>query len=287
VEFVRKHFLHLTFCALLLACVFVWTNVYAGERGGGVLTLAMLDIGQGDALYIEGPTGIQILVDAGPNSGAILRELAEVMPLGDRTLDAAIETHPDAYHIGGFVDVLERYSVGSYISPGIVKENTLTAAVSKKLEEQNVPVYVARQGMVVDLGGGAYLSVLYPDTDVGGWGNKANDGSIVAQLVYGQARALLTGDIGAAGEHRLLAAGDLRSDVLKVGHHGSKTSTTDAFVAAVNPRLALVSVGAKNSYGHPTQEVLARLESAGALVVRTDQKGTVTCVSDGALFTCE
>lgn len=249
----------------------------------------MLDVGQGDALYIEGPTGLQVLVDAGPNTGAVLRELPRVMPFGDRTLDAVLETHPDADHMGGFVDVLERYRVGSYIAPGISKINTLIDALKKQLIEQNIPLYIARKGMIVDLGAGAYVEVLYPDQDVSNFGNKTNDGCVVARLVYEETSALLPCDAGFSTEHYLLAAapGPLNSDVLKVGHHGSKTSTGGAFIAAVSPDIALVSVGAKNSYGHPTAETLGRLQSAGVPVMRTDQKGTVVCVSNGAAFTCE
>ena len=126
--------------ALFLFCVVVWTAAYAQGAGGrGVVTFAVLNIGQGDALYIEGPTGIQILIDAGPNTGAALSELAKVMPLADRSLDAVIETHPDADHMGGFIDVLERYQVGAVISPGIIKHNTITDALDKKIIDQKVP----------------------------------------------------------------------------------------------------------------------------------------------------
>lgn len=281
---------HAAVLALLLACIFIWTAAYAAQgQGRGVVTFAMLNVGQGDALFIEGPTGIQIMVDAGPNTGAALRALPRVMPLGDRTIDAAVETHPDADHVGGFIDVLERYEVASYVTPGINKENTLTHALQKKLAEQKTPLYLARRSMVLDLGGGAYLEVLYPNQDVSGYGNKTNDGCIVMRLVYGEAQALLACDAAVYTETHLLAAASssLKSTILKVGHHGSKTSSSEAFLAVVEPDIALISVGAKNSYGHPTQEVLSRLQSAGAQVLRTDQKGTVVCTSSGASFECK
>lgn len=277
--------------ALLLACAFIWTVASAqGGQGSGVLTFAVLNIGQGDALYIEGPTGIQILVDAGPNTGAVLRELPNVMPLGDRTLDAVVETHPDADHMGGFVDMLARYEVGAFIEPGVDKDNTVIAALKKEIAAHNIPVYIARRGMVLDLGGGAHLDILYPDVDVSQFGDKSNDASIVAHLVYGNTRAMLTGDAPFNIESRVIqisTAGEVTSDLLKVGHHGSKYSTSEAFVQAVHPQLALISVGAHNSYGHPTQDVLARLQAASVPVLRTDKNGRLTCMSDGTEFKCE
>ena len=277
--------------ALFLFNIVIWSAAYAqAPAGRGVLTFAVLDIGQGDGLYIEGPTGIQVLVDAGPNTGAELGALPGVMPLGDRTIDAVIETHPDADHMGGLIDVLARYQVGAFITPGIIKHNSTTDALDKEVTDEHVPVYIAHRGMVLDLGGGAELDILYPDADVTNFGEKTNDGSIVAHLVYGKTSALLTADAPFSTESHLLAIStstDLISDLLKVGHHGSKLSTGSAFIAAVHPQLALISVGAKNSYGHPTKETLSRLEVAGVPVIRTDQKGTVTCTSDGAAFSCK
>lgn len=276
---------------LLAACVFVWSGAYAqNTHQSGVLTFAVLDIGQGDGLFIEGPTGIQIMVDAGPNTGAALRELAQVMPLGDRTIDAVIETHPDADHMGGFIDVLKRYQVGAFISPGIIKHNSTIDALDKEIAGQKIPVYVARRGMVLDLGGGAELDVLYPDQDVSGFGNKTNDGCIVAHLVYGRTSVLLTCDAPFSTEDHLMGIStstDLLSNLLKVAHHGSKYSTSDAFIAAVHPQLALISVGAKNSYGHPTKETLGRLQSANVPVMRTDKLGTIVCTSDAVTFSCK
>jgi competence protein ComEC len=290
VDFIKKYRSLAVLCLLAVICVAIWAAVYAAQgRHSGVLTFAVLDIGQGDGLFIEGPTGIQVLVDAGPNTGAVLSQLPKVMAFGDRTLDAVIETHPDADHMGGFVDVLERYKVGAFITPGIIKHNTTTDALDREVDDQHIPIYIARRGMVVDLGGGAELDVLYPDQDVTNFGEKTNDGAVVAHLVYGSTSAMLTADAPFSTEAHLIqisTSTDLASDLLKVGHHGSKTSTSDAFIAAVHPQTALISVGADNTYGHPTQETLSRLASAGVPVIRTDQKGTVTCRSDGAKFTC-
>lgn len=289
VDFIRKYPLVPVLLLLLLVCIGIWLVAWEKQKREGVLTFAVLNIGQGDALFIEGPTGIQVLVDAGPNTGAVLRELSKVMSFGDRTIDAVVETHPDADHMGGLLDVFERYRVGAFITPGIIKHNTTTDALDRNVDKEHSKIYVARAGMVIDLGGGAHLDILYPDTDVSGWENKTNDGSIVARLVYGSTTAMLTGDAAFETEDHLLAiaSSTLSADILKVGHHGSKTSTGSAFIQAVHPKLALISVGAGNTYGHPTQETLGRLQAAGVPVWRTDQRGTIICTSNAFIFSCK
>lgn len=210
------------------------------------------------------------------------------MPALDRSLDAVIATHPDADHIGGFTQVLERYSVGAYISPDIPKDTATARALEAEVDAKGIPRVVARRGLALDLGGGATLTLLYPESVAGISSEKANEGGIVAELQYGEAGMLLMADVGVGVEARLLALdrAALKSDVLKVGHHGSKYSSSNVFVAAVMPEVAVISVG-KNSYGHPTQETLATLRGAGAEVLRTDEKGTIKCVSDGASFVCD
>lgn len=289
VDFIRRHPWVPAALLLALVCLGVWLVVLGQPKREGLLVFAVLNIGQGDALFVQGPTGMQVLIDAGPNTGAVLRELPKVMPFGDRTLDAAVETHPDADHMGGFLDVFERYKVGAFITPGIIKHNTTTDALDRAVEREGALIFVARRGMVVDLGGGAYLEVLYPDVDVSGYTDKTNNGSIVARLVYGQTSVLLTADAAFKTEDHLLAvaSSSLRADILKVGHHGSKTSTGAAFIQAVHPELALVSVGSGNMYGHPTEEILGRLSAAGVPVMRTDQRGTIVCTSDAIVFTCK
>ncbi len=275
---------------LALVCAGVWSAVYAqSSHASGKLLFAVLDIGQGDGLYIEGPTGIQIMVDAGPHDGAVLRALPAVMPAGDRTLDAVIETHPDADHMGGFVDVLARYTVGAFIEPGIDKHNATIDALEKEVVDQHIPRIIARRGMQLDLGAGARLDILYPDTDVSGYGNKTNDGSIVAHLVYGKTSVLLTGDAPTNVETHLMqiaSTSELMSNILKVGHHGSRFSTGATFVKEVSPQTAVISVGAHNTYGHPTKQVLDILAAQNIPVIRTDESGTIRCVSDGAVFSC-
>ncbi|MBP6866495.1 MAG: MBL fold metallo-hydrolase [Candidatus Pacebacteria bacterium] len=264
---------------LLLATIFVfylnWQNSHRE------LTFAMLDVGQGDALFVESPTGIQILIDGGPKN-AVLQELPKVMPFWDRTLDAVIITNPDADHISGFTEVLKLYKVGAIFEPGTYNSSKLYKSISSEVKNQNIPDVLLRRGMNLGLGGGAYIEVLFPDRDVSEW--SPNDGSAVMRLVYGDNSIMLTGDATEKTESIVLAENqkeNLDSDILKVGHHGSRTSTSPEFVEAVSPKYGLISSGEGNSYGHPHKETLDTLASFGTKILRTDQSGTIVMKSDG------
>lgn len=267
---------------LLLVTALVWYLVLRVERG--VLTVAFLDIGQGDSIYIEGPNGNQILIDGGPNA-AVLRQLPKVMPLFDRSIDVVVATHPDADHIGGLVDVFERYKVSYFIEPGIPNDTAPYFALQEKIEiEKDLVEVVARRGMVVDLGRGVALRILFPDRDVSGI--ETNTGSIVARLEYGQTSVLLTGDSPISIESYLVSLGaeDLHSTILKLGHHGSRTSTSEAYVEAVSPDVAIISAGKDNRYGHPHKEVIGILSELMVPYRNTSEEGTIVFTSNGTSF---
>lgn len=292
-QFLKQNTALALVAALVIFCACVWTLVYA-QTPRGVLTFAVLNVGQGDSLYIEGPTGVQLVVDGGPDD-SLLRELPKVMPLFDRSLDAVIETHPDADHISGFADLLKRYEVGAFIEPGIQKDTVVAQNLEREIADKKIPRVIARRGMWLDLGGlpgqgRAQLQILFPDYDVSHINQKAdNDGGIVAHLVYGATSVLLMADVSSVVEDHLMTIGtstDLASTILKVGHHGSRFSTEDSFVSEVAPQIALISVGAHNTYGHPTPQTLNTLAAHNVEVLRTDKNGTVTCTSNGAAFAC-
>lgn len=244
------------------------------------LTVAFLDIGQGDAIFIESPTGNQVLLDAGPGK-SVLRELSQVMPFYDRSIDIAIASHPDADHIGGLPDVFERYGIGLFIEPGVEANTSQEAELDRVVKLEGSQVIEARRGMVIELGGGAVLEILYPTLNPDGM--ETNTASIVARLVYGETEFLLTGDSPTNIEDYLmnLDVKSLKADVLKAGHHGSRTSTSLPFIAAVDPDYAVISSGKDNKYGHPHQEVLDTLSDYGAQILRTDQDGRIIFESDG------
>ncbi|MFZ1987731.1 MAG: MBL fold metallo-hydrolase [Minisyncoccia bacterium] len=278
----NRRFLTWGAIVLLIGCnAFIAFFIFHSDRQE--VTVSILDIGQGDSILIEGPTGIQMLVDGGPGR-AVLRRLPKEMNFFDRSLDIVVETHPDADHIGGLAAVFDRYRVSYFMEPGIPNDTSATVALAAAVKkEQGLQTITARRGMRIHLGGGAYADVLYPDRDVSKL--ETNNGSIVLHVVYGDTSFMLTGDLPSTEEDWLVLldgkSGALKSDVLKAGHHGSKHSTDDAWLAAVEPKIVAISAGKDNSYGHPSPEVLARIKNAGAGVVSTIEEGTIRFVSDG------
>lgn len=252
------------------------------ESGGDVdyLTVAFLDVGQGDAIYIETPDGIQMLIDGGPDS-AVLRELGEQMPFWDRTIDVVLATHPDKDHIGGLVDVLTRYEVANIVRTENDSDTAVSSAFIFSSDEEDAIVRNVKAGDVITLGASTTLTIYSPTGDVSNW--ESNTSSIVAKLQYGEIEFMLTGDVPIGIEDYLAKTygKELQSEVLKLGHHGSKTSTGEAFLSAVAPELAVVSASIDNRYGHPHREVIDRVESKGIDVLSTAKLGAIVFKSDG------
>lgn len=246
------------------------------------LSLIFLDVGQGDAIFIESPTGVQVLIDGGRDS-AVLRELSKVMKPWDRSIDLVIGTHPDADHIGGLDAVIERYAVGAVMDPGIGKDTEELSSFVQSASQEGALLYRATAGGGIDLGGGVTLRIIAPLEPIPA--GDANAASIVVVLVYGNTSALLTGDAPAEVEEVLVhrnAVPDV--DILKAGHHGSKTSTSDVFLGAAKPEVVVYSVGRGNRYGHPASEVMKRVEARGIHERRTDEEGTLLFVSNGQVW---
>ena len=248
-----------------------------------LLKVAFLDVGQGDAVFIEGPTGIQILVDGGPDR-AVVREIPKLTGPLDRGIDLIVMTHPDKDHIAGLPDVFEKYRVAKIMSPNLAGDtDTYGRLVASIEKEAELEAYIARRGQRIHLGGGAYADVLYPDKDVSHL-RVTNDASVVLHVVYGNTSFLLTGDLPSTIEEELvreLSPESLASTVLKAGHHGSKYSTSGAWLAAVSPDTVIISAGKGNTYGHPAPEVIGRIQKSGARVVSTIEEGTIVFESDG------
>lgn len=258
-----------------------WALAQAQSRP---LTVSFLDVGQGDAIFIQAPSGRQMLVDGGAGR-AVLRELGALLPWYDRSIDVIIATHPDQDHIGGLSDVLARFSV-SYVFRSSVADDGGDARAFERAVAAEVgdgaQEFIALRGDVVDLGGGVRATVLFPDRAVEGV--ETNTGSIVLLVSYGDTAFLLTGD-SPAGVETYLASLDgqgLRADVLKAGHHGSDTSSSEAFVGRVSPRFVVFSRGCDNRYGHPHQDVVARFADFGVETFDTCDEGTVSFSSDGS-----
>lgn len=275
---IRKHAALYFLGTLFVANFFIWYAVSAESRG--TLTVAFLDVGQGDAIFIESPTGKQILLDGGPD-GSVLSRIGALMPFYDRSIDMLIVSNPDKDHFAGFIDVLKNYQVGEIMEPGTVPGTKIYETFKEAVAEEGVEPVIARRGIVIDLGGDVYLEILFPDRDVSGL--STNDGSVIAKLVYGDISFMLPGDTTKNIEEylALLDGKDLDIDVLKVGHHGSKTSSSEIFLAATTPDYAIISAGEGNRYGHPHQEVIDRLNASSIKILGTYEQGTIVFESDG------
>lgn len=268
----------LVFVALATVVFLGWWYV-SYRADARLLTIAFLDVGQGDAIYVRAPGGGDMLIDGGPDRG-MLRSLAQVMPFYDRTVNVILVSNPDKDHIAGFIPLLERYRVGAVVEPGTVGASGVYEALVREGNTRATRI-VARRGTVIDLGGGAHFEVLFPDRDVSGV--TTNTGSIVGRLIYGDTSVMFPGDAPDEIENYVLALGreKVNSDILKAGHHGSRTSSAPEFVAAVSPDVAVISSGKDNSYGHPHQETLDTFQKAGVEVLNTADQGTIMFKSDG------
>ena len=281
-SFVKKYPREVLVGALILSNLFVWAAVYE-RQSGDLLKVYFLNVGQGDAIFIDSPSHGQVLIDGGKNR-QVLAEIDKILPFGDKTIDVVIATHPDLDHIGGLPEVISRYKVGLFIEPGVESDNTLDDELEKRVEEKNIPTLLARRGMVVNFGDGAKLQILFPNQDVSNW--ETNRASIVSKLTYGDSSFLLMADSPMAIEDVLvnLEPTLLDADVLKAGHHGSRTSTSPNFLKSVTPEYAVISAGKDNSYGHPHTEVLTNLTSIGAKILNTAESGTIQFETDGKIL---
>lgn len=249
------------------------------------LHVAYLDIGQGDAIYIEAPNGKQMLIDGGRGS-QVIGELSKQMNFFDKTIDVVIGSHPDADHIGGLVDVLNHYKVGAFIEPGSNTDTKIYKVLEDKIAQEKIPHIAARKGMKVmlDAKENVYVDIIFPDQDVSSW--ETNASSVVARLVYGDTSYLFTGDSPIAIEDYLIGKykTELKSDILKLGHHGSRTSSGDKYLETVAPILGIISAGRDNTYGHPHKETLERLANHGIKYLSTIDNGTINIDSDSQTF---
>ncbi len=249
------------------------------------LKVAFLDVGQGDAILIEGPNGNQILIDGG-SGRQVLRALGRELPFYDRTINLVIATHPDADHIGGLPFVFDRYRVLGIMDNGQTETAEDFVWFDKGAKKETPTRLKARGGQTVDLGNGAKLEILFPLRDMTGL--ETNRASIIVRLVYGANEFLLTGDAPQEIETYLVEkyGPQLQSDVLKLGHHGSRTSSGQNFLSTIKPQYAVISAGRDNRYGHPHQEVLVRLKEMNIFTTNTAKQGTIEFISDGKTLEC-
>lgn len=267
---------------ILCLSVFAFSTSSVASQKDGLLKIYFFDVGQGDSILIISPNQNQVLIDGGPDN-KILSRLGEVMPFYDKDIDVVVASHPHADHIVGLMDVLERYEVKNIIEAKESYNSSEFGAWEEAVKNEDANNIEAIAGKVIDLGDGVTLTILHPFQSVVGDNPKnPHDDVVVAILKYGKLEVMLTGDMEAKVERRLILAGeDLDSDVLKIAHHGSKTSTSEEFLSAVSPEAAVIQVGVKNRYGHPSPEILNRLDNFGIKYYRNDIGGDIKLVSDG------
>ncbi len=256
----------------------VWPQVF--EINSRQLKVVFFDVGQGDAIFIETPQKTQILIDGGPGT-AILEKLNQEMAFFDREIDLIISTHPDSDHLAGLVETMKSYQIDSVGWSGVRNSEPLFKEFLKEINIDKAGMVVLSQGKIIRVGKNLFFEILSPGEEaIGKEVKDANASSLVLRMVYGESEFLFTADASQSVEKKLAQNADISSDVLKVSHHGSKTATSEDFLKAVSPAIAVIQVG-KNSYGHPSVEVLDRLEKYGIKVIRTDERGNIRFFSDG------
>jgi len=269
---------------LAIVVLLVW--VAAFSLPDGKLHVTFLDVGQGDAIFIQTPRDQKILVDGGPSPTILLAALGRRMPFWERTIELVVLTHPHDDHVSGLIPVLERYKVKAFLDGGQEHPTPAYTQCLEMVQEKGIPYHLARAGMQIQSGKGLQMKVLHPQSELlSGTRSDVNNNSIVLRLVYGRVSFLLAGDVEEEAEWVLLSSKEgLASTILKSPHHGSDTSLNPKFLEAVNPQLAVIQCGADNKFGHPDPTTLAMLEEHGVTVLRTDQNGTVEVVSDGERY---
>ncbi|MBO8126614.1 MAG: helix-hairpin-helix domain-containing protein [Firmicutes bacterium] len=282
-HFLLKHRVLLFSLVVLTLLLFGQCVAWGAEPGQ--LEVHFIDVGQGDSILVLTPGGRTMLIDAGDHrAGPDVVKYLKAQ--GVQQIDVLIGTHPHADHIGGLLAVLDSFEVKQVYDSGQIHTSKIFENYLKKLDAKNIPFQLARAGDKIDLAPQVDLTVLWPTgprkiMDYG----SLNEASIVLFLRYGKVGFLFTGDAGQEAELEMISGGHLEpAEVLKVGHHGSHSSSSREFLEAVGPQVAVIMCGAGNPYGHPHKEPLERLREVGATILRTDRQGTIVIRTDGSKY---
>lgn len=238
-----------------------------------------LDVDQGDSVFLKTPGNHQILVDGGPRN-FVIEELGDVMPFFDKSIDLMILTHPHEDHIAGLVEVLKRFDVQSVLITGVLYENYSYKELLKEIKNQDIPIYFASSDDDFVFGE-VYVNILFPfDVVVGQSFENVNNSSIAMKVNYQKLSILLTGDLEIESESKLVEANlDLKADIFKAGHHGSRTSSSWNFLKKILPKTVVIQCGKENDYNHPHPETLRNYHRIGVEnIYRNDLDGRVEFV---------
>ena len=271
--------------ATVIVAAVVWAVALAMPDGR--MRVIFADVGQGDATLIVTPNARSVLVDGGPDREAAARLVGGALPFWDRSVDAVVLTHPHDDHARGLVQVLERYDVEHIVHRDIQHDGAAYDEWRRLAAQEGAVEVEAVQGRRFTLDG-VLFEILWPPRELlSGTSSDLNNASVVLRVTYGATSFLLPADIHSEAEARLVETASVDSDVLKVPHHGSRTSSSPAFLAAVSPAAAVISVDAQSRHGHPHAEVVDALRGrmAAESVILTSESGTVEFVSDGRSLT--
>ena len=278
------------FISLLLAVVLVTvgcvglsdfsSDAVSYSHQADELAVHFLDVGQGDSILIQFPNGCVMLIDAGPD-GSGTSVISYLKQQGIKKIDYLVATHPHADHIGGMAAVIKEFDINKVYMPKVTHTSKTFEDMLLAIKSKGLKITPARAGVSIFEEDGLQAIFTAP---CGSHYDSLNNYSAVVKIQYGSTSYLLTGDAEDLSEKEMLASSmNLQADVLKVGHHGSSSSTTPEFLKLVSPEYAVILVGAENKYGHPHQETLDNLVDAGVMVHRTDKEGTIIFVSDGKI----
>lgn len=269
---------------MFFVCVFYFTPL----RTPAVMKITFLDVGQGDAVLVTGPNGNRLLYDAGPPTGAVLYALDKELSYFDRRIAFMVSSHPDVDHIGGFGAVLSRYTPLLYLDGHTHTSSADFAGLEEMLGAKRIERRTLTRGARLSLGSGVVVDVLNPVQDARKESLSTNDASVVLRIQYGSSTVLLTGDLELGEESRLVDAygGALHTTVLKAGHHGSKSSSSEKFLQAVQPDYVVISAGKNNRYGHPSPAALDRMGRTRAQILETSQLGSIhfSCSPEACVY---
>ena len=262
------------------------TSIFAWQRpnlnnNDPKLEVDFLDVGQGDSILLRAPGGQNVLIDGGPLAGQVTKRLSENLPLGDKTIDLMILTHPHDDHVAGLINVLKNYQVKKILYTGALHTSPNYLAWLNLIKSKKIPLTIIDHPQLIDLGLGCKINILYPmESFLNKEFEDLNASSIVLKVEYQGKKILLAGDATTKEVETTLLQKhiDVSADVFKASHHGSDTSNSKEFLAAVKPQEIVISVGKDNQFGHPHPRALKRMERTGARIWRTDQRGTVKLI---------
>jgi competence protein ComEC len=270
--------------SILISCNYITKDMEetnTSSKDPKTLKVHFIDVGQGDSILIE-INGYTVLIDAGPNSSA--SNLKSYLDKSKVTnIDYIIATHPHEDHIGGMDEIIKAYSIGSFYAPKVTSDTNAFKAMVEELKKKGLKINVATKDLSLDLGNNVSFEILSP---IEAKYEEVNNYSVVTKLTYKDTSFLFMGDAENLVESQILRDKvDVDADILKIGHHGSSSSTSSSFLKEVSPDFAIISLGKNNKYGHPHKETMEKLTDAKADVYRTDEDGTIVITSDGLNIT--